>query len=83
MMIIKKLDWLSPPITLYFKGENQHSSIVSAILSLICYALVLASAVYYILEFVHRSNPKAYFFNRYIVDSGYFPINSSAMFNFI
>ena len=82
-MIIKKLDWLSPPITLYFKGENQHSSIVSAILSIICYALVFASAVYYILEFVHRSNPKAYFFNRYIVDAGYFPINSSSMFNFI
>ena len=82
-MIIKKLDWLSPPITLYFKGENQHSSIVSAILSVICYALVFASAVYYILEFVHRSNPKAYFFNRYIVDAGYFPINSSSMFNFI
>ena len=82
-MIIKKLDWLSPPITLYFKGENQHSSIVSAILSVICYALVLASAVYYILEFFHRSNPKAYFFNRYIVDAGYFPINSSSMFNFI
>ena len=82
-MIIKKLDWLSPPITLYFKGESQHSSIVSAILSVICYALVFASAVYYILEFVHRSNPKAYFFNRYIVDAGYFPINSSSMFNFI
>ena len=82
-MFIKKLDWLSPPITLYFKGENQHNSIFSAILSIICYILVSIMGVYYSLEFIHRENPKAYFFNRYIVDAGYFPVNSTSMFNFI
>ena len=82
-MYIKKLDWLSPPITLYFKGENQHASIISAILSFICYILVLIMGVYYALGFIRKENPKAYFFNRYIVDAGYFPVNSSSMFNFI
>ena len=82
-MFIKKFDWLSPPITLYFKGENQHNSIFSAILSIICYILVSIMGVYYSLEFIHRENPKAYFFNRYIVDAGYFPVNSTSMFNFI
>ena len=83
MYLIKKLDWLSPPITLYFKGESQHASISSAILSIICYILVFASAIYYALEFIKRQNPKAYFFNRYVADAGYFPVNSSSMFNFI
>ena len=82
-MFMKKFDWLSPPITLYFKGENQHGSLFSGILSIICYILVFASGVYYALEFINRQNPKAYFFNRYIVDAGFFPINSSSMFNFI
>ena len=82
-MIIKKFDWLSPPITLYFKGEGQHSSIFSAILSIISYIFLLISGIYYSLEFINRENPKAYFFNRYIEDAGHFPINSSSMFNFI
>ena len=82
-MFIKKFDWLSPPITLYFKGENQHASIISAVLSIICYVLVFASGIYYALGFVNKKNPKAYFFNRYVVDAGYFPVNSSSMFNFI
>ena len=82
-MFIKKLDMLSPPITLYFKGENQHSSIFGGILSFIAYTLVFIAGVYYALEFINKENPKAYFFNRYVIDAGTFPVNSSSMFNFI
>ena len=45
MQFMKKLDFLSPPITLYFKGEDLHPSIVSAILSIIVYILVFAAAI--------------------------------------
>ena len=82
-MFLKKLDMLSPPITLYFKEENQHSSIFSGILSCLAYALVLIAGVYYAREFINKESPKAYFFNRYIFDAGTFPVNSSSMFNFI
>ena len=82
-MFLKKLDLLSPPITLSFKGEVEHSSIASALLSIIIYILVFIAGIYYILEFINREKPKAYFFNRYIEDAGYFPVNSSSMFNFI
>ena len=80
---MKKLDFLSPPITLYFKGEDQHHSIASAILSFICYSLVLAATIYYFLGFINKDNPKAYFFTRYVEDAGDFPVNSSSMFNYI
>ena len=83
MEFIKKLDFLSPPITLYFKGEDQHHSIASAILSLICNASVLAATIYYFLGFINKDSPKAYFFTRYIEDAGNFPVNSSSMFNYI
>ena len=83
MMYIKKFDMLSPPITLYFKGEDQHRSIFSAILSIIVYSLVVAAAIYYFLGFVNKDNPKAYFFTRYIEEAGQFPVNSSSMFNYL
>ena len=82
-MFLKKLDNLSPPITLYFNEENQHSSIVSGILTFIAYVLVFISGIYYSREFINRENPKSYFYNRFIQDAGTFPVNSSSMFNFI
>ena len=82
-MFIKKFDMLSPPITLYYKEEGQHSSIFSAILSIIAYTLVTIGGFYYGIQFINKESPKAYFFNRYVEDAGYFPLNSSSMFNFI
>ena len=82
-MFLKKFDWISPPITLYFKGENSHVSIYSGILSIIAYIIVVAATIYYALEFINRESPKAYFFTRYVEDAGTFPINSTQMFNFI
>ena len=82
-MFIKKFDVLSPSITLYYKEETQHSSIFSGLLSMIVFALVFTAEIYYFLSFIERLHPKAYFFNRYTEDAGTFPVNASAMFNFI
>ena len=82
-MFIKKFDLLSPQITLYFKGETQHRSIFSGILSIFSYLLVLAAVIYYFLGYIQRKAPKVYFFTRYVEDAGYFPVNSTQMFNFI
>ena len=82
-MWLKKLDWLSPPITLFYKGEGSHVSIYSGILSIVAYTIVVVATFYYALNFINREDPKAYFFNRYIEDAGTFPLNASLMFNFI
>ena len=82
-MFLKKCDFISPPITLYFKGESSHVSIYSGILSIITIIIVIIATVYYILEFIHRQSPKAYFFTRYVEDAGEFPLNSTQMFHFI
>ena len=82
-MFIKKLDFLSPPITLYFKGENVHSSIFSGILSIISYSFVIGFRIIYSIDFVNRQNPTAYFFNRYIENAGEFPMNASSLFNYV
>ena len=61
-MFFKKFDMLSPPITLYFKGDNTHPSIFSGILSIIAYAIILSFGIYYALEFINKENPTAFFF---------------------
>ena len=82
-MFIKKLDILSPPITLFFSGEPSNSSIFSGILSITSYLLIVVAAFYYALKFINRDSPKAYFVNRYVEDAGNFPVNATQMFHFI
>ena len=82
-MFIRNLDYLSPPITLYHEGSLSHSSIVSGILSFISFLLIIAIAVYFSLDLILRRNPAAFYYNRYIEDSGIFPMNSSSIFHFI
>ena len=81
--VVRMFDWISMPITLYYKGENAHVSIPSAILSIIAYTLIIVAGFYYALLFINRGAPKAYFFTRYVEDAGTFPVNSEQMFNFI
>ena len=82
-MFLKKFDMLSPPITLYYKGDDKHPSIFSALLTIVAYTIVFIFGVYYALEFINRENPTAYFFNRYVEDAGEFPLNASSMFAFV
>ena len=63
-MKFRNLDYLSPSITLYYKGRNKHSSVFSGILTILSYTIILACIIYYILDFFERVNPIIYFFNR-------------------
>ena len=82
-MFIRSFDYLSPPITFYHEGSLSHSSIVSGILSIFSFILIIAIAVYFSLDIIQRKNPAAFYYNRYIEDSGIFPMNSSSVFHFI
>ena len=82
-MFIKKLDFLSPNITLYHKGSLSHNSWMSGLLSIFSVIIIILSGVYYSLDIIKKQNPKAFFYNRFVEDSGEFPINSSSLFHFI
>ena len=82
-MFLKKLDFLSPDITLYHKGDISHSSWMSGIVSLIQVIVLLTCGVYFFLDFINHREPKAYFYNRFIENAGFYPINSSSFFHFI
>ena len=82
-MMIRKLDFLSPTITFYYKGYLSHSSIISGILSILSFILIIVMAVYFSLELIEKKEPKSYYFNRFTNDSGIIPINSYGLFHFI
>ena len=77
------MDFLSPPITLYYKGDESHSSIFSGVLTIIVYSICLTFGILYAIQFINKANPQVYYYNRYIEDAGEFIINSTSMFSFI
>ena len=82
-MLLRSFDLISPPITLYFRGQKKHYSIFSGILTIFSYILIIISGIYYSLIFIDKENPIVYFFNRYVEDAGEFPLNASSIFSFI
>ena len=82
-MLIKRIDYLSPPITFYHQGLLYHSSIVSGILSIISIILIILLTVYYSMELIEKKNPKSFSYYTFIEDSGIFPMNASSLFHFI
>ena len=82
-MIIKELDFLSPPITFYHKGSLSHSSILSGIMSSFSIAIIFSFAIYYSLEIIQRKNPTTLYFNTFVEEAGTYPINSSCFFHYL
>ena len=83
MKLLKNIDFLSPDITLYHKGYHSHSSWMSGIISLIQVIILIFCGIYYFLDLIYHREPKAYYYNRFIEDAGFYPINSSSFFHFI
>ena len=82
-MFFKKFDRISPLITLSFKGDNMHSSIISGILTLLGYALTTIFGIMYAIDFVEKKKPSAYFYSRFIKDAGKFTLNPQSLFHYI
>ena len=79
-MFLTKFDLLTPPVTLYYKGELQHTSICSAIISILGYASSIVIGLLLSIDFFQKKNPTVFCFNRYIDDSGSFTFNSEDIF---
>ena len=82
-MFFKKVDRITPPITLFFKGNRQHSTIFSGILTVIIRIILFIFTVLYFFDYVNKSNPSAFYFNRFINDAGELFFNSSSILHYI
>lgn len=82
-MFIKRLDYLSPPITFFYKGSLLHSSIVSGIISIISIIFIIFQILYYSLDIIDRKILNAFYFKTFVNDAGTYPLNASSLFHFI
>ena len=82
-MFLKKLDYISPPITFYHKNYLAHSSILSGIISIIAFLLILVISGYFALQIINRKDPSVFNFKRVVEDAGIYPINATSFFHFI
>jgi len=83
-MFCKKLDILSPPITLYNKSLLYHSSKPSIVLSIISFILIaILSIGEFVIFFFNADRPTVTSYNRYVPEAGSIGFSSSFFFHFI
>ena len=69
-MFFKQFDLISPDITLYFKGQEKHSSIISGIISLLIIILGSSLGIIVAGDFFFKKNPSTYQNEKTVLDSG-------------
>ena len=84
-MFFKKIDFISPEITLFYKGSLSHSSIISGVISFISCSIIVCLSFYCFLGLFDREKdcPTIANNNQYTEDAGIFSLNSSSLFHFI
>ena len=84
-MLLKKIDFLSPPISLYYKYLPSHSSYLSGVLSILSIAIIIFFSSCKIASLFKRDNetPSSTSFTYFIEDAGTITFNPSSLFHFI
>ena len=82
-MFLKSFDIISPTITLYYKGDTSHPSIISGVISIIACVIIFILGIIDLTNCLKKNKLTAYFFNRYVKDIGDFYINETSLFNYI
>ena len=84
-MVLKSIDFLSPPITLFYQGSISHSSPMSGILSIVTLLLVILLSIHEIISLFKRKDetPKSTTFTYFKEDVGSITLDTSSLFHFI
>ena len=81
-MYLRKIDFLSPKLTLYFFKQSSHSNFINGIITIITLIIYLVALAYFSLDIIYRTNGTAYLYNRIIDDAGIFSMKDS-IFHYI
>jgi len=81
--MFKSLDFISPRITLFYKGQLKHTSIPSIFISIISVIAITVFSIIFSLDFIFRRNPTAFYFKRPIDDIPKIPFDSTGLFHFV
>ena len=81
--MLNKIDFLSPPITLFHLEKRTHTSKVGAVLVIILLITLLSYAIYLITNLISHKNMTYIFHKKFEFEAGYYSFNSSSIFHFI
>ena len=82
-MFLRKFDFLSPEITLLYKGNERHSSISSGIITILLFFFIIFLINFLSIDFFLKKNPSAFFYNKYIESLEIINLNSTGIFHFV
>ena len=82
-MFIRKFDYISPLITLYYKGETRHSSLFSGCFSIILTLFTIILSIFLSFDFLFKVNPTSFYFKKQINDIGRINLTYDYFFHYI
>ena len=82
-MMINKLDFLSPPITLFYLERRTHTSKIGGSLILLLISLCSAYIIYLLFLIIKHRKVTSIFYKKFQYDIGQYFLNSSSIFYFI
>ena len=81
--ILKKCDFISPEITLFYRGIDSHSSIFSGILSILLLIGIIFLIIYLSIDLIKKQNPTSFYYTKFVDDIGEYPLNSSQILHYL
>ena len=82
-MYIRKFDFITPLITLYYKGEDKHSSLFSGFFSIILSIIVSIICIFISFDFLFKQNPTAFYYKIKVKDTGIFKLAHNNFFHYL
>ena len=64
--ILKKCDFISPEITLFYRGIDSHSSIFSGILSILLLIGIIFLIIYLSIDLIKKQNPTSFYYTKFV-----------------
>ena len=80
---MKKLDFLSPPITLFHLERRTHTSKIGGSLVVIMSCIYISYISYLLFHLITHSRITSIFYKIFQIEAGYYSFNSSSIFHFI
>ena len=80
---MKKLDFLSPPITLFHLERRTHTSKIGGILMISMSVVYIAYITYLLFNLITHRKITSIFYQKFQFEAGYYSFNPSSIFHFI
>ena len=84
-MFLQELDFLSPSISLFYRGHPSHSSPISGILSIMTVGIIIFFSIFHLKNLFKRDSetPVSATYTYFIEDAGKVPLKAKSLFHFI